>query len=82
MLFWIDSRLRQATGRLQEPFGGVSVVILGDTKQLPPVKDRPLWSKRKKDEKQDIANGRAAFQLFQDVIILVENVRQGSPEQE
>ena len=36
MLGWIDCRLRQAKG-ISAPFGGVSVLLVGDPAQLPPV---------------------------------------------
>ena len=36
-LAWVDKRLRQETGKLHEPLGGISVIILGDFAQLPPV---------------------------------------------
>ena len=42
---WVDKRLRQATGALHEPLGGVSVSLFGDIAQLPPVAERPLFAK-------------------------------------
>lgn len=41
----IESRCKQAMGN-NEPFGGLFVYLFGDIKQLPPVKDRPLYVKR------------------------------------
>ena len=43
LLAQIDKRLRQATGRISEPFGGVSIILVGDILQLPPVGDKPLY---------------------------------------
>lgn len=43
MLGWIDRRLRQASGLLDEIFGGFSVILVGDLAQLPPVSDKPLY---------------------------------------
>ena len=39
----IDQKLRAATGKLDEPFGGVFVVFCGDPFQLPGVQGVPLW---------------------------------------
>ena len=38
----VDTRLRQIMG-LNESFGGVSVIIVGDLSQLPPVMDSPIY---------------------------------------
>ena len=42
MLVMCDQRLRQVTGR-DEVFGGVSIILLGDWKQIPPVGDTALY---------------------------------------
>ena len=47
MLDNIDCRLRQIKDRRREPFGGVSVILLGDFKQLSPVSDVPLYKSPK-----------------------------------
>ncbi len=44
MLAWVDKRLRQATGKLDQPMGGLSLILVGDLGQLPPVGDRPLYA--------------------------------------
>ena len=41
-LYILDQRLRQAKSR-DLPFGGIVVLLCGDTAQLPPVKGTPLW---------------------------------------
>lgn len=78
---FIDSRLRQATGHLQEPFGGVSVIIVGDILQLPPVKDSSVFSIPKPNEPEAIQRGRLSFLNFQDVVKLTINQRQSEEGQ-
>lgn len=39
----IDSRLRQVFSRPSRPFGNLSVVLVGDLRQLPPVGDRQVF---------------------------------------
>jgi len=43
MFGWIDRRCRQATGKINEVFGGKSIILVGDPCQLPPVADKPLY---------------------------------------
>ncbi|XP_063993917.1 ATP-dependent DNA helicase pif1-like [Diachasmimorpha longicaudata] len=46
---FIDTRMRQMKG-VNEPFGGVSVLAVGDLNQLPPVLDKPVYQMSKKNE--------------------------------
>ncbi len=39
---WVDRRLKQASGYHDTPFGGHSLILIGDFAQLPPVGDRAL----------------------------------------
>ena len=44
LLLKIDNRLRQAFPQKQhEPFGGISIILVGDLGQLPPVMDKPIY---------------------------------------
>lgn len=82
LLGQIDQRLRQATGRLQEPFGGISVIIVGDILQLPPVRDKPLFAGSTPSEREEFQRGRAAFSMFKTVCELTINQRQSDPNEE
>jgi len=43
-LYWLDDRLRQIRPQLANlPFGGMSIIFVGDLGQLPPVLDCPLF---------------------------------------
>ena len=37
MMRWIDRRLRQSSGLMEERFGRFSVILVGNIAQLPPV---------------------------------------------
>ena len=66
ILHKIDRRLRQAMGRAQELFGGMSIILAGDYKQLPPVA---------------VMSDLGAFESFTTVVVLTQIVRQEGPEQ-
>lgn len=78
LLSRINHRLRQATGRLQEPFGGISVLLVGDILQLPPVKDAALYSEASMRDADEVQSGRISFALFTTVVELSLNQRQGN----
>ena len=70
----IDTRLKQAKGN-SEPFGGVSVILVGDPAQLPPVGGTPLHGSMEND-----FGGKAAYKSFKHVIKLEEVKRQAVKE--
>lgn len=41
----VDCRLRQITRRLNEPFGGLDVILCGDLRQLPPVRACEIYKR-------------------------------------
>ena len=73
LLGWIDSRCRQATGRTDMTFGGISVILVGDKAQLPPVGDKPLFHSMSKTEKQ--IQGLLLYREFKKVVKLTVNQR-------
>ena len=73
LLSWIDSRCRQATGLANQSFGGLSVIVVGDIAQLPPVGDKPLYHSMPKTDKQ--IQGHLMYQQFKKVVALTVNLR-------
>lgn len=70
---WIDSRCRQATGKTNTPFGGISVLLFGDIAQLSPVGDKVLYHLKPKTEKQ--TQGYLMYNQFNKVVNLTVNQR-------
>ena len=70
----IDQRLRQAKNR-DQPFGGCSVVLIGDYAQLPPVLATPLFGKAKQNDPFAV-QGEFIYKMFYKVICLTEIKRQ------
>ncbi|CAM9347424.1 unnamed protein product [Ectocarpus sp. 12 AP-2014] len=70
---WVDRRLRQGTA-VDEPFGGILVIMTGDLGQLRPVGGTPL-NKQNPTAALNI-EGYAAYSLFQDIFILDRVQRQ------
>ena len=79
MMAMVDKRLRQATGLLHIPLGGISVILLGDFGQLPPVGDKPLYCAEPHGALA--IHGRTTYQLFSTVIILDQVLRQAGSDQ-
>ena len=74
MMSWVDKRLRQATGHLEQPLGGFSVILIGDFGQLPPVGDRPLFAPSPVNPQAQ--HGHTIYKLFKTVVILTQIQRQ------
>ena len=83
-LAWVDKRLRQATGKLNDPLGGISVMLLGDFAQLLPVGDKPIYASPSQSSYLLTRHGHSISGVFQTVVTLSENIRQAenNPEAE
>jgi ATP-dependent exoDNAse (exonuclease V) alpha subunit len=74
MLGKIDSRLRQAKNK-NELFGGISIMLIGDPGQLPPVGGSTLFENKKLNNTLAIS-GYLAYKKFKIVITLEAMMRQ------
>ena len=81
MLEAIDRRLKQARPSAKDqPFGGISIMIAGDFRQLPPVGDSPLFLRGEDANTPEEASGGALYEKFDDnTFILTEQMRQRDP---
>ncbi|XP_044717935.1 PIF1-like helicase domain-containing protein [Hirsutella rhossiliensis] len=77
----IDSRLRQAfSQRSLEFFGGMSVLLVGDFFQLPPVRQKPLYSTSTSLSALE-RRGHVAYRLFDRTVFLTTVQRQAGDDQ-
>ena len=81
MMYDINARLQQIKLNTA-PFGGLSVILLGDFKQLSPVHDLPLYTPptTKMSSYQRIGLTEVYQANFKDVVVLKQNQRQESDE--
>jgi hypothetical protein len=71
-LYFMDQRLRQIKAN-DSPFGGIAIVLIGDTGQLPAVKGRVLWDNKPSTSEIDTF-GKNLYHLFTTVVNLEKNV--------
>ena len=75
-LYQIDIRLREIKG-VQKPFGGVSLILLGDPLQLRPVLGSYPWEEPKNEKYRRVHQIEPIWNMFLPVILRT-NHRQGS----
>ena len=78
-LYQIHRRLQEGRpDRKNEPFGGMSIMICGDLKQLPPVFDVPLYGELNEKKKTEAtSSGQQLYRMFDHhTYILKQQMRQ------
>ena len=78
MFAWVDHCLCQATAKLDEPLGGISVILFGDFGQLSPVCDLPLYSNPNLNPLS--IHGYTIYRTFSIVIIFDTVLRQAGTD--
>ena len=73
MFGWINRRCKQATGVSTILFGGISVILVGDIGQLPPVSDKVIYHNVPTGEVG--TEGYVAYRQFDKVVKLIVNQR-------
>ena len=73
-LFFVSERLKQIKSN-SAIFGGVSVLLIGDPAQLPPVRADALWVDNTSSKNEERRNGSILYRSFTECLFLKENNR-------
>ncbi|XP_044716520.1 PIF1-like helicase domain-containing protein [Hirsutella rhossiliensis] len=80
-LSWIDKRLRQVfPARAAEFFGGISIILVGDFFQLPPIANKPLYFDGPLKDLHEVS-GQIAYRAFNHTVFLQKVQRQQGDDQ-
>ena len=76
MFGWINRRCRPATSISTVPFGGMSIILVGDIAQLPPITDQVLYHTKPKSELA--VEGYCMYKNFDTVVKFEINEKLGA----
>ena len=81
-LYMIDQRLKQITGQNTKEFGGLSVFLIGDFAQLPPMHDKALYIRKSNKLTTYQMLGKLLFKsCFEISIVFTQVMRQKGDDQ-
>ena len=69
MLYFIDQRLNQGSGKMDESFGGFGITFVGDFQKLPPIGDIPIYD-------EDTSDSYVIYSDIQYVVVLHKSQQQ------
>ena len=82
MMYQLDKRLKEIKSTNSNlPFGGISVILMGDFAQLPPVGDKPMFTSQTRSLSHCQSFGKLMFDVFQKTIIFDQIMRQQGDDQ-
>ena len=61
---FVEARLRPASGEKTKPFGGFSVILVGDPAQLPPVGNTPQYILKCKKRTSSLLDAQYMLDVF------------------
>ena len=70
---WINRRCKQATGKADFASGGLSIILVGDVAQLPPIGDKVLYHNKPSGDVE--TEGFYVYHKFDRVVKLSVNQR-------
>ena len=68
-LYFIDQRLQQGSGKVDESFGGFGIIFVGDSQKLPPIGDTLIYD-------EDASDSYILYSDSQDFVVLQKSQQQ------
>ncbi len=75
----MNQRCQQAKNNMTKPFGGMTVILVGDPGQLPPVSGKPLWTHLKPSDMDELGSQGLYLKHYFHFAIKLEGSNQLDP---